>query len=74
MEWFLIGMTIAKDIGMANVSFLKIDKTEEERAIVFATGCSMNQTEEKTKYNSFMNFMTDIIVKYGLNEKLDEDR
>lgn len=62
MEWFLIGMTIAKDIGMANVSFLKIDKTEEERA------------EEKTKYNSFMDFMTDIIVKYGLNEKLDEDR
>lgn len=55
-------MTIAKDIGMANVSFLKIDKTEEERL------------EEKTKYNSFMNFMTDIIVKYGLNEKLDEDR
>lgn len=55
-------MTIAKDIGMANISFLKIDKTEEERA------------EEKTKYNSFMNFMTDIIVKYGLNEKLDEDR
>lgn len=57
----LIG-TIAKNIGMVNVSFLKIDKTEEER------------TEEKTKYNSFMNFMTDIIVKYGLNEKLDEDK
>ena len=62
MEWIIIAITNAKHIGMANVSFLKIDKTEEERA------------EEKTKYNSFMNFMTDIIVKYGLNEKLDEDR
>lgn len=55
-------MMIAKDIDMANVSFFKIDKTEEERA------------EEKTKYNSFMNFMTDIIVKYGLNEKIDENK
>lgn len=55
-------MAIAKDIDMANVNFLKIDKTDEERA------------EERTKYNSFMNFMTDIIVKYGLNEKLDEDK
>ncbi len=59
---FFIGMTIAKDIGMANVRFLKIDKTEEERA------------EEKTKYNSFMSFMADIVLKYGLNEKIDGNK
>lgn len=60
LEWFLIGMTIAKDICFANANLHKIDKTNEERA------------EEKIKYNSFMNFMADIIVKYGLNEKLDK--
>ena len=55
-------MTTAKDIGMANISFLKTGKTEGERA------------EEKTRYNSFMGFMADIIVKYGLNKKIDGDK
>ncbi len=47
----------ATTMNMNNVDFIRLDKTEDERA------------EEKTKYNNFMNFMTDIIVKYGLNEK-----
>ena len=47
----------ATNIDMNNVNFLRLEKTEEDRA------------EEKAKYNNFMNFMTDIIVKYGLNEK-----
>ena len=51
-------MAIA-DINIDNVKFFKLDKTEEERA------------EEKQKYNSFMNFMTDIIIKYGMNESND---
>ena len=54
-------MTIANDINIANARFLKIDKDNNEK------------DEEKTRYNSFMNFMTDIIVKYGLNENLDEE-
>ena len=53
-----ISMTMtATNIDMNNVNFLRLEKTEEDRA------------EEKAKYNNFMNFMTDIIVKYGLNEK-----
>lgn len=53
-----ISMTItATNIDMNKVNFFRTEKTEDEKA------------EEKAKYNSFMNFMTDIIVKYGLNEK-----
>lgn len=47
----------ATTIDMNNANFFKLEKTEDEKA------------EEKTRYNNFMNFMTDIIVKYGLNEK-----
>lgn len=49
-------MTVT-NIDMNKVNFFRTEKTEDERA------------EEKTKYNNFMNFMTEIIVKYGLNEK-----
>ena len=28
----------------------------------------LEKSEDQTNYNSFMNFMTDIIVRYGLNE------
>ena len=55
-------MTIAKDNYIANANLHKIEKTNEERA------------EEKIKYNNFMNFMANIIVKYGLNEKIDESK
>lgn len=44
------------NIDINKVDFFRTEKTEDEKA------------EEKAKYNSFMNFMTDIIVKYGLNE------
>ena len=54
-------MTVTNDIDITKARFYKIDKTDSERI------------EEKAKYNSFMNFMTDIIVKYGLNESLDEN-
>lgn len=43
-------MTVT-NIDMNNANFFRTEKTEDERA------------EEKTKYNSFMNFMTDIVVK-----------
>ncbi|MDE7200429.1 MAG: hypothetical protein K2O91_00645 [Lachnospiraceae bacterium] len=46
----------ATTIDMSNADFFRTEKTEDERA------------EEKSRYNNFMNFMTDIIVKYGLNE------
>ena len=39
-----------------NTNLIKLDKTDQEKS------------EEKTKYNNFMNFMTDIVIKYGLNE------
>lgn len=53
-----IRMTMAATtIDMKNTNFIKVDKTEQEKL------------EEKNKYNNFMNFMADIIVKYGLNEK-----
>lgn len=52
-----IGMTIANNMDLNTVDFIKIEKTEDER------------DEEKTIYNNFLNFMTDIIVKYGLNEE-----
>jgi len=55
-------MTVVNDINIANAKFFKIDKNNNER------------DEEKSKYNSFMNFMTDIIVKYGLNENSDEHK
>lgn len=52
-----IDMTITNNMDLNAVDFIKIEKTENER------------TEEKTIYNNFLNFMTDIIVKYGLNEE-----
>ncbi len=54
-------MTVTNDINITNASFLKIDKDDNEK------------NEEKTRYDSFMNFMTDIILKYGLNKNLEED-
>lgn len=47
---------VTTTIDMKNANFIKVDKTEQEKL------------EEKNKYNNFMNFMADIIVKYGLNE------
>lgn len=61
VESGFIRMTETNDINIANARFFKIDKDDNEK------------DEEKTRYNSFMNFMTDIIVKYGLNKNLDED-
>ena len=43
-------------IDMKNANLIKLDKTDQEKS------------EEKTKYNNFMSFMTDIVIKYGLNE------
>ncbi len=55
-----ISMTITTTtIDMNNVDFFKFDKTDNERA------------EEKSNYNNFMDFMADIVVKYGLNEKIN---
>lgn len=48
-------LTDAK-IDMKNANLIKLDKTDQEKS------------EEKTKYNNFMNFMADIVIKYGLNE------
>lgn len=60
-EWFYISMAITNDINVANAIFIRMDKNDNEKI------------EEKTKYNSFMNFMTDIVLKYGLNNNLDEN-
>ncbi len=52
-----ISMTItASTIDMKNANLIKLDKTDQEKS------------EEKSRYNNFMNFMTDIVIKYGLNE------
>lgn len=45
-----------KKIDMKNANLIKLDKTDQEKS------------EEKSRYNNFMNFMTDIVIKYGLNE------
>lgn len=47
---------MTNSIDMEKVAFIALDKTDDEKV------------EEKERYNSFLNFMTDIIVKYGLNE------
>lgn len=50
----IISMAVANTIDMDRTKFFATDnKTEDEKE------------EEKTKYNNFMNFMTDIIVRYG---------
>lgn len=52
-----ISMTLTDTkIDMKNANLIKLDKTDQEKS------------EEKTRYNNFMNFMTDIVIKYGLNE------
>lgn len=43
-------------IDIKNANLIKLDKTDQEKS------------EEKTKYNNFINFMTDVVIKYGLNE------
>lgn len=54
---YFISMTItATAVDLRDADVFKFEKTEDEK------------TEEKANYNKFMNFMTDIIVKYGLNE------
>lgn len=52
-----ISMTLTDTkIDMKNANLIKLNKTDQEKS------------EEKTRYNNFMNFMTDIVIKYGLNE------
>lgn len=45
---------------MNNIVCIKLEKTEEELA------------KEKASYNKFMNFMANIIVKYGFIEKFNQ--
>lgn len=51
-----ISMTITDSMEQNTVSLIKLEKSEDQKI------------EEQSNYNSFMNFMTDIIVRYGLNE------
>lgn len=51
-----ISMTIMDSMEQNTVSLIKLEKSEDQKI------------EEQSNYNSFMNFMTDIIVRYGLNE------
>lgn len=51
-----ISMTITDSVEQNTVSLIKLEKSEDQKI------------EEQANYNSFMNFMTDIIVRYGLNE------
>lgn len=51
-----ISMTITDSLEQNIVSLIKLEKSEDQKI------------EEQANFNSFMNFMTDIIVRYGLNE------
>lgn len=48
-------------IDMDNIVCIKLEKTKEDLA------------EEKASYNKFMNFMANIIVKYGFIESFNSD-